>query len=192
MMKKIPSLIVLAVFASFAMSACNNNTVQEHDHVWDEGEVTKEPDCHTEGVRTFKCTVEGCQQTKIESIAMTPHTWDEGVITTPPTCSETGVMTYSCTNEGCDKTKTVVLEKTEHNYSIESIHKIPDLLVSGDKEHKCSICGDTTHEEIKAHADYSEQYDNEAFAWHYQSLNTYAPTDTDITPNPLVKDGEVY
>ena len=185
-------LMILAVIASFSIAGCNNKTVPEHDHVWDAGEVTKQPTCHTEGIKTFKCTVDGCQQTKTESVAMVPHTWDEGVITTKPTCSETGVMTYTCVNEGCGKTKTLTLSKVDHDYSEEEIIKIPDLLHIGEKELKCSTCDETISEEIKAHADFEEQFDNESFSWKYQSLETFTITDEDLTPTLLTKENGVY
>lgn len=38
------------------------------EHTWDEGTVTKEPTTSSEGVRTYHCTVEGCEGTKTESI----------------------------------------------------------------------------------------------------------------------------
>ena len=42
-------------------------------HAWDEGEVTTEPGCETEGVKTFRCTREGCQKTKTEKIDPLGH-----------------------------------------------------------------------------------------------------------------------
>lgn len=38
------------------------------EHTWDDGSVTKEPTTSSEGVRTYHCTVEGCEGTKTESI----------------------------------------------------------------------------------------------------------------------------
>ena len=43
-------------------------------HKWDKGEVTKEPTCTKEGVRTYHCTREGCNKTKTEAIEKTEHT----------------------------------------------------------------------------------------------------------------------
>ncbi|MCR5489446.1 MAG: leucine-rich repeat protein [Saccharofermentans sp.] len=42
-------------------------------HAWDEGEVTTEPGCETEGVKTFHCTREGCKKTKTEKIDPLGH-----------------------------------------------------------------------------------------------------------------------
>lgn len=45
-------------------------------HTWDNGKVTKEPNCTEKGVRTFTCTV--CQKTKTEEIEVdgTAHSWE--------------------------------------------------------------------------------------------------------------------
>lgn len=42
-------------------------------HSWDEGEVTTQPGCETEGVKTFHCTREGCKSTKEEPIPALGH-----------------------------------------------------------------------------------------------------------------------
>ncbi len=185
-------IFVMGLLSIFAIASCNKSSAPEHDHVWDSGTMTTVATCHSEGVRTYKCTVAGCTQTKTESVAMTPHSWDEGVVTKDATCSSTGVMTYTCINSGCGKTKEVTLYKTDHDYHLENINKIPDLLESGEAELECSMCHETTLEELSAHADFIEQYDNDLFSWKYESLDTYLPTDEDISPNVLVKDGEVY
>ena len=191
-MKTLPKLLTALACASLLLSACNNKTVPEHDHVWDKGEITKESTCHSEGLRTFKCTVDGCAQTKTESVAMKPHSWDEGVVTTEPTCSQTGVKTFSCTNEGCDKTKTVTLEKTDHKYVFDNVNVIPDLLTNGEEEYKCSMCDELTHREVEAHADFVEQFANEKFPWVFASLASYESSDEDLSPVPLTKEDGVY
>ena len=45
------------------------------EHVWDDGVVTKEPDCVNEGVKTYTCTV--CGETKTEAIPANGHTWGD-------------------------------------------------------------------------------------------------------------------
>ncbi len=86
------------------------------DHVWNEGVVTLEPTCTTEGVKTFTCTVDECGKTKEEPIPAA-HSWDEGTVTLEPTCTTAGVKTYSCTADGCGKTITEPIPATNvHNY----------------------------------------------------------------------------
>ena len=185
-------ILAVAFLSIFCISSCDKQRVSEHDHSWDNGTLTTAPTCYSEGLRTYKCTVPGCEQTKTESVAMIPHTWDNGVVTTNPTCSKHGIMTYTCVNDGCGKTKTVTLHKIDHDYHEESMTKIPDLLTPGEKEFECSICHETTLEEVSAHADFVEQFDNHSFSWSYESLDSFLPTDEDLSPNVLSKEGDAY
>ena len=51
---------VIATFGvAISLASCAGSGPGEHDHVWDGGTVTTEATCHSEGVRTFKCTVQG-------------------------------------------------------------------------------------------------------------------------------------
>ena len=49
----------------------------DHTCDWDEGKVTKEATCTTDGEITYSCTVEGCTKTKVETIPATGHSYDE-------------------------------------------------------------------------------------------------------------------
>ena len=99
------------------------------DHAYIE-EITTDPTCDTEGVKTFTCGE--CGHTYTEAIAAlghsytdgvcsvcgkkepcTTHSWDEGVVTTEATCTSSGVKTYSCAN--CDETKTETILSLGHN-----------------------------------------------------------------------------
>jgi len=148
---------------AFSLAACGTSGPGEHDHTWDAGTVTTEATCHSEGVRTFKCTVPGCEQTKTENITMTPHNYDAGKVTKEPTCKETGIKTYTCQNAGCGATKTETLAKVDHNYVPGDLVKVPDLYSRGEREFVCTVCGDKTREEVDPRADFGEQfgvYDN--------------------------------
>ncbi len=161
MKKKITLLSLisaLTIGASLAFTACGDDTVGEHDHVWDEGTVTTESTCFKEGVRTYNCTVDGCKQTKTAPIAMIAHSWNDGEITKEATCSEEGEKTYTCTVEGCGKTKPETIGKTDHDYDDGKITKTPDFLTKGIKTSTCSVCDDKKNESVEAHADFSEQF----------------------------------
>lgn len=56
MKKKFFSLIASAaiLLGGAGMAACGP---AGHEHVWNGGEVTVQPSCKNEGVKTFKCTV---------------------------------------------------------------------------------------------------------------------------------------
>ena len=189
--KKILKVMALTAFSTMLLAACNNNGPAEHDHVWDNGEVTKEATCHSEGTRTFKCTVEGCNQTMEKSIAMTPHNWNEGTVTKAATCSSAGEKTYTCKNEGCNKTKVEEIEKLQHNYVETEYLVLPDLLEDGEMEEVCSLCGDKHAEKVDAHADFEEQFGLQD-KWGFAYLADFVGTETSLNPTPLAKDGDSY
>ena len=62
-------------------------------HEWDEGTVTTEPGCETEGVKTFHCTRDGCTGTKTEPVAPLGHdlVWKDAE---PATCDTDGHEGY--------------------------------------------------------------------------------------------------
>lgn len=91
--------------------------VIEHVHVWDEGQVTKQPTCQENGERTFTCTAPDCpDKTKTEFIDKLPHTEDAGTTNPAPTCTEDGLRTFTCTV--CKEVvRTEKVEKLGHTYN---------------------------------------------------------------------------
>ena len=80
----------------------NNEAV----HQWNDGAVTEEPTCGTDGVRTYTCSVGG--ETKTEPIPATgAHVYGEEPdwIWAEDYSSATAVFT--CVNDGCEHTETV-------------------------------------------------------------------------------------
>ena len=69
------------------------------DHQWDEGVITTEPGCVTDGVKTYTCTI--CKETKTEVIPATGHTEviDEAVEATCTTPGKTDGKHCSVCNE---------------------------------------------------------------------------------------------
>lgn len=177
-------LSAIAVCATMGLTACEKGSVPEHDHVWNEGVVTKEPTCHSEGLRTYSCTVEGCKQTKTAPIGMTEHTWDGGTQTKDPTCKAEGVMTYTCTNEGCGQTKTSSIQKTEHTWDGGTLTKVPDFCHDGEKTYECTVCEKPNVVPVAAHADFEEMYYGSAEAknnWKYGYASAFTSETGDIT-----------
>ena len=84
-----------------------------HEHIWNEGETTKAPNCLEKGEITYTCTK--CNETKTEELPVTEeHIWDEGEIAKEPNCLEKGEITYICTI--CDKTRKEEVSQTGHKY----------------------------------------------------------------------------
>ncbi|MBQ7129948.1 MAG: hypothetical protein IJO21_02765 [Oscillospiraceae bacterium] len=145
-MKKIISLMICVMLLfTMAMPAHAEDTdpsqATEHVCVWDEGVVTMEATCNTDGEKVYGCT--GCESTKTEIIPATGlhefetgtkidedtheavcitcgspivgnHVWDEGTVTKEATCQEDGIRTHYC--KICDDDHTQTIAKTGHSY----------------------------------------------------------------------------
>ncbi len=78
-------------------SVCGEVTVAQEEipakgHSWNGGEVTTEPTCTTEGVKTYTCTA--CGETKTESVAMLDHTYVGGTCSVCGAAEDTLAGTY--------------------------------------------------------------------------------------------------
>lgn len=123
-------------------TVCNTAVSEKAAHIWGNGEITVQPTCTKEGVRTYTCI---CGRTKTEPIPAaehsfsekwesddtnhwhicescnteksenTAHTWDEGKVTTDTTEDSEGVRTFTCTV--CSRTKTEPIPKLGHTHT---------------------------------------------------------------------------
>ncbi|MGN0443715.1 MAG: hypothetical protein ACI4F5_03775, partial [Acutalibacteraceae bacterium] len=123
---------------------CSNDPThtETFDCSFDDGVVTTEPTCTTDGVKTFTCS--DCGGTYTETVPAIGHAWskwtydadtkthtrtcsndpthtetfdcsfDDGVVTTEPTCTTDGVKTFTCSDCGGTYTETVPAKK--HNW----------------------------------------------------------------------------
>lgn len=95
-----------------------NTVIEALGHDWDDGEITVQPGCTTEGVRTFTCMREGCGVVKTEAVKTEQHVlqWRDEVIT-DPACERQGYHwhVYGCTKCGETMTRRLVRdEETGH------------------------------------------------------------------------------
>lgn len=119
-MKKTKLLAVVATLLALGMTACgaktnsgssagkgSTSTAPAHTHVWDNGVVTTNPTCDTEGVKTFTCTGEGTcpnNNTKTEPVEALGHQWG----TATDVNAGEGVVAYqkfTCGRPGCNAVK---------------------------------------------------------------------------------------
>ncbi len=129
------------------------DNIAVHAHIWDEGEVIKEPTCTETGTKTYTCSV--CQETKTEEIEMAEHTESEPV--------EENRVEATCTKEGsydlvvrcsvCDEIlstehKTIPLK--EHTWDEGEIKVEPTCTETGMKICTCTVCGETKEEVVEA------------------------------------------
>lgn len=114
-------------------------------HVWDAGVVKTAPTCTTEGVKTYTCTVDGCGETKEESIPPdgVSHVESDRKNIIPPTCEKDGVIQHLC--EYCDAVLST--EKGEpalgHDYSVEIASTPGDCVTPATQTMRCSRCDAT-------------------------------------------------
>ena len=93
-----------------------DNYTPKRTHDWDEGEVTTQPKCLVEGVKTFECKYDDCNEIKTESVAALSHSYSHSVVA--PTCEEQGYTVHTCTN-GCNHSyKDSYTSATGHSWPV--------------------------------------------------------------------------
>ncbi|MCQ2086931.1 MAG: hypothetical protein MJZ37_02505 [Bacilli bacterium] len=167
-------LLSLSVAGTMGLVSCGLKTIEEHDHIWDEGIVKTEATCHSEGLKIYSCSVDGCKQTKTESIARTEHSWSTPNITKESKCNEKGKALIECENEGCTASQEIDLEKSDHHFANPVVTKEPDLLVKGEKTLTCSDCNTTKKEALEAEASIAKQFStNNKGRWDYGYVSSF-------------------
>ena len=163
-MKKTIALMILCfatvalLFASCSLSGGGDETTEttagEHEHVWNDGEITKPADCKNKikGEIMFTCTI--CGETKTEETD--GHEWDEGRVISTATCKETGSRLCTCTICGEKQTFDIPLTDSHKFVASGRIVTPPTSSKDGEAELVCSVCGKATTEPITYSA-YSTQ-----------------------------------
>ena len=120
-----------------------------HEHVWDEGTVTKPATCGEKGEKTYTCTVEGCDEKKVVEIPATgEHTRDDGTIVTAPTCGEPGVKKFTCKVCGADLGTEPINPTGEHTWGNWEETLAPTCSAKGRKTRTCTVCSATETEDV--------------------------------------------
>lgn len=110
-------------------------------------ELTTEPTCVVEGLRTFTCESCGATYSNPEP-ATAVHDFVEEIVK-EPTCIEYGEKIFTCTM--CEETKTEEIYPLWHkyNYADESNIQLATCVEEGFKKFNCELCGEEYVEPIK-------------------------------------------
>ncbi|MBQ8922258.1 MAG: hypothetical protein IJ060_08885 [Oscillospiraceae bacterium] len=80
------------------------------DHNWDDGVITKDPDCEEEGTRTYTCKSKDA--TYDEEVDAFGHKWLEWTVVKAATATEDGLEKRVCSNKGEHIETRVILKGT--------------------------------------------------------------------------------
>ena len=137
----------------------NDLPLVHKEHVWNDGEISKDSTCTEAGEKVYTCKV--CGETKTEEIAALGHSYsEEWTVDKEATCEEAGSKSHHCTRPGCDsKSDVTVIEALGHEWSEGKETKAPTCTEVGEKTYTCTRCDKTKAEAIEAlgHA-YSEEW----------------------------------
>ena len=137
----------------------NDSPLVHKEHVWNDGEISKDSTCTEAGEKVYTCKV--CGETKTEEIAALGHSYsEEWTVDKEATCEEAGSKSHHCTRPGCDsKSEVTVIEALGHEWGEGKETKAPTCTEAGEKTYTCTRCDATKTEAIEAlgHA-YSEEW----------------------------------
>ena len=137
----------------------NDLPLVHKEHVWNDGEISKDSTCTEAGEKVYTCKV--CGETKTEEVAALGHSYsDEWTVDKEATCEEAGSKSHHCTRPGCDsKTEVTEIAALGHEWGEGKETKAPTCTEAGEKTYTCTRCDKTKTEAIEAlgHA-YSEEW----------------------------------
>ena len=187
-------------------SVCEEILVEQKEvpatgHEWDNGTVTKGASCTVDGIKTYKCTHDNCNETKNENIPATGHL---NIVTVPgkaQTCTEPGLTDGSqCSDCHAIIDKQQVIPAKGHAYKEEVIKKAT-YTDTGIKRFTCSDCGYHYDETIPVITIDDAKYEiykvtiNGKTSWYKFTNGKYDPTFTGFAKNQngtyYLKNGEV-
>ena len=137
----------------------NDLPLVHKEHVWNDGEISKDSTCTEAGEKVYTCKV--CGETKTEEVAALGHSYsEEWTVDKEATCEEAGSKSHHCTRPGCDsKTEVTEIAALGHEWGEGKETKAPTCTEAGEKTYTCTRCDKTKTEAIEAlgHA-YSEEW----------------------------------
>ena len=128
----------------------NDSPLVHKEHVWNDGEISKDSTCTEAGEKVYTCKV--CGETKTEEIAALGHSYsEEWTVDKEATCEEAGSKSHHCTRPGCDsKTDVTEIAALGHEWGEGKETKAPTCTEAGEKTYTCTRCNATKTEAIEA------------------------------------------
>ena len=171
----------------------NDLPLVHKEHVWNDGEISKDSTCTEAGEKVYTCKV--CGETKTEEIAALGHSYsEEWTVDKEATCEEAGSKSHHCTRLGCDsKTEVTEIAALDHEWGEGKETKAPTCTEAGEKTYTCTRCSATKTEEVAALGhDYSDEWtvDKEATTTETGSKSHHCKVcgdKTDVTIIPMIK-----
>ena len=171
----------------------NDLPLVHKEHVWNDGEISKDSTCTEAGEKVYTCKV--CGETKTEAIEALDHAYsEEWTVDKEATCEEAGSKSHHCTRPGCDsKSDVTVIEALGHEWGEGTETKAPTCTEAGEKTYTCTRCSATKTEEVAALGhDYSDEWtvDKEATTTETGSKSHHCKVcgdKTDVTIIPMIK-----
>ena len=129
-------------------SICNTEVEVTKVHVWGEWQITTEPGCETEGVKTRYCTEDGCDASETAPVEALGHDMSAAVVTKEATCTTKGVQTATCGR--CHKQVNEDIAPLGHDMSAAVVTKEATCTEAGSKKATCARCNQAVVEAIPA------------------------------------------
>ena len=128
----------------------NDSPLVHKEHVWNDGEISKDSTCTEAGEKIYTCKV--CGETKTEAIEALGHAYsEEWTVDKEATCEEAGSKSHHCTRLGCDsKSEVTEIEALGHEWGEGKETKAPTCTEAGEKTYTCTRCDKTKTEAIEA------------------------------------------
>ena len=171
----------------------NDLPLVHKEHVWNDGEISKDSTCTEAGEKVYTCKV--CGETKTEAIEALDHAYsEEWTVDKEATCEEAGSKSHHCTRPGCDsKSDVTEIAALGHEWGEGKETKAPTCTEAGEKTYTCTRCSATKTEEVAALGhDYSDEWtvDKEATTTETGSKSHHCKVcgnKTDVTIIPMIK-----
>ncbi|MBP5348829.1 MAG: hypothetical protein J6Z13_00540 [Clostridia bacterium] len=148
--------LFLALVLTVLLASCSSGgsegteapeTAGEHEHVWDEGRVTREGSCdaktqeETKGEILYTCTV--CGETRTEETDGHTWDWDDIRVISSATCTETGQRLLTCSVCKKKVSEKIPIDPDAHKFESTAVRIVtpPTDDSAGAGERVCTVCG---------------------------------------------------